>query len=812
MEINDNNYELSENTPLELASNVHGLLAVKKDGSAGAVGLEEIANEAGKKVGDAVKIVGNVLPTDATVNKTAKVFGGTAGKTLTFTGGSVLIKPNYESNLIFDAVTKLWSIQDEVEQRKGDNGSSLLEVWSATSPNYPYKINVQVRDSVGKTFVSLVGNNTFPLTDKTKWQVINDTIGEKEYGYSVQKQVYNILDKGSLKSKEAKLYFNSIRWGLLKVKDHQGYEFSQFKIDDANLMSDGVTPSDLTGASGDPMVYFPDAYIKYSTDGQNEDFMLSTVPFEGADKIDAFFISMDLAVATTTPTPNLRSDRSMFAYKALCKRISYPYVETNVETRPLFTAHQWRRIVRNKGIGFEIIDANKAWFIQNIYMLYYRTVGAAAGYGVWNLNSGTWTTYRNAKGYDGVPRLLASALQGNILDAKSTPSVIPDFDGADRDITIPRVFGINNLYGYSFKLVEGATIQFLSDNNDNKHSLLYTEDPELYGRTDDWDNLGYVDNISALIRSRSFKKGSSIPSEGNSSLTGVAIGGAIFLKQTETITEYTWDAFGNNNATGNANTPLLWSTNLPFNTNNLISVLFTYQQEKNVSNLNKSKIVFLADSITANANSYFDFVQRQLRCKYVLNYACGGATWTNTATTAINLDPNIGGLNKDNNIWNQINRLIDDVDNSRIEKPNVITIVCGVNDITNGRPYGDLDADFAVDLTTITPQQALTLGLSIRYNVNILLNKWPDVKVVCTTPLQPAIITDFTSYWIGVDLMKKAFNRLSVEFIDQAYEFGIIGEREAKVPKYYSDKLHLNLVGAKYVSKLFLEKFKAILR
>lgn len=171
MATNENNnkeFVLDQNTSLESAANVHGLLAVKKDGSGGAVGLEEIANEAGKKVGDAVKITGNVLPVDAKVNKTVTVFGGSAGKTLTFTGGSVVIKPNFQSNLIFDVATKIWSIQDEVKQLTGLNGKTS-ELFNATKES-GYSIGDQVFfNSAIWQATSAASTGQSPDTNPEKW-------------------------------------------------------------------------------------------------------------------------------------------------------------------------------------------------------------------------------------------------------------------------------------------------------------------------------------------------------------------------------------------------------------------------------------------------------------------------------------------------------------------------------------------------------------------------------------------------------------------------------------------------------------------
>src|SRR5690606_26964177 len=51
----------------------------------------------------------------------------------------------------------------------GTDGASLLKEWSDTSEEYPYRVNIAVRDSSGFIYISLVENNTYPLTDETKW-------------------------------------------------------------------------------------------------------------------------------------------------------------------------------------------------------------------------------------------------------------------------------------------------------------------------------------------------------------------------------------------------------------------------------------------------------------------------------------------------------------------------------------------------------------------------------------------------------------------------------------------------------------------
>lgn len=180
MEINDKNYELSEKTPLELASNVHGLLAVKKDGSAGAVGLEEVANEAGKKVGDAVKIVGNVLPTMGNVNKRYSVTVGAGGLTLTYNGVSFVLTPNCQVDMFWDALAETWEVE---KQTALPHNNLNAPDWSLGT----FAKNDIVTNS-GKQWVALENTSQEPKATSTQWKLVD----ESSKSFAVEKNSQNL--------------------------------------------------------------------------------------------------------------------------------------------------------------------------------------------------------------------------------------------------------------------------------------------------------------------------------------------------------------------------------------------------------------------------------------------------------------------------------------------------------------------------------------------------------------------------------------------------------------------------------------------
>lgn len=76
---------------------------------------------------------------------------------------------------------------------KGKDGQAFIDVWSTSSPSYPYQNSEVVRDVLGNVFISLKNDNSDVLTDKTSWLLLYD----REYLMSLKggggdSQTYNI--------------------------------------------------------------------------------------------------------------------------------------------------------------------------------------------------------------------------------------------------------------------------------------------------------------------------------------------------------------------------------------------------------------------------------------------------------------------------------------------------------------------------------------------------------------------------------------------------------------------------------------------
>lgn len=158
-------------------------------------------------------IATSAAPVALPVPEAEMKFGFLANGTYTQPNGPNLVYTDVQWGLtLFDGTRWIkkftLTIPKGQDGKDGVDGASLLEIWSTTSPNYPYKVNVQVRDSVGKTFVSLVANNTFALTDVTKWESvgiditstidINDSIkavsGKAVGDYAPRYKTYNLFN------------------------------------------------------------------------------------------------------------------------------------------------------------------------------------------------------------------------------------------------------------------------------------------------------------------------------------------------------------------------------------------------------------------------------------------------------------------------------------------------------------------------------------------------------------------------------------------------------------------------------------------
>lgn len=237
------------------------------------------------------------------------------------------------------------------------------------------------------------------------------------------------------------------------------------------------------------------------------------------------------------------------------------------------------------------------------------------------------------------------------------------------------------------------------------------------------------------------------------------------------------------------------------------------------------RIAILGDSITwlalATVNYNRGWVTHfrvLLKFAELRNYARSGATWSHTANTKYNITEYTESLSDDNVIYNQVNRLINDVDNNGVTAPDFIIILAGTNDAwyPQYRPDAVADtpasvmSDESVWLGVKTIGSLTSIPKAMRYVAEMIWDKFPDAQVVVTTPLQSTAFTTDRRESIA-DCIKGSAEYLSWAVIEQDKVCDISRIREHQGYYMTYDGTHTSEAGAKMVGEILASQLTALL-
>lgn len=197
------------------------------------------------------------------------------------------------------------------------------------------------------------------------------------------------------------------------------------------------------------------------------------------------------------------------------------------------------------------------------------------------------------------------------------------------------------------------------------------------------------------------------------------------------------------------------------------------------------------------------------------SYARSGATWTNTPATVRDLNDVTGSIGDQNVIYNQVNRLFAAADSGVQAPPHVIIVSCGTNDVwfLSKRPAAlDLSVEQAFAspepiIRTKQPAEVLTLAESVRFNLELLQERFPDARIVLLTPLQSTAI-DYRLIAQAGDMIEQAGKRMNAEIIRLDKDCGISSRTERQKKTYTYDGTHTNAAGAERVGRLVCERLR----
>ena len=237
------------------------------------------------------------------------------------------------------------------------------------------------------------------------------------------------------------------------------------------------------------------------------------------------------------------------------------------------------------------------------------------------------------------------------------------------------------------------------------------------------------------------------------------------------------------------------------------------------------RIAILGDSITwlalatVNYNrGWVTHFRELLKFAELRNYARSGATWAHTANTKYNITEYTESLSDDNVIYNQVNRLINDVDNNGVTAPDFIIILAGTNDAwyPQYRPDAVADtpasvmSDESVWLNVKTIGSLTSIPKAMRYVAEMIWNKFPNCQVVVTTPLQSTAFTTDRREAIA-DSIKGSADYLSWAVIEQDKVCDISRIREHQGYYMTYDGTHTSEAGAKMVGVILASQLTALL-
>ena len=207
-------------------------------------------------------------------------------------------------------------------------------------------------------------------------------------------------------------------------------------------------------------------------------------------------------------------------------------------------------------------------------------------------------------------------------------------------------------------------------------------------------------------------------------------------------------------------------------------------------------------------------IARSYKC-----YAIGGGRWAHTTLSVFDTTSNASNNAQNNVMTNQLARLLKDR-NEKGYYPDLITIMCGLNDAANGPSViGNLDSAMVYNLANVTPQQWFTDSKfklqpktvygSCRYVVETLIRNFPDSRIVIFTNQQ--CNNNSYNYLNALTLnnaLKNIANLYSLSIVDIFNESGITIQGGIVSPYLGADQLHPNEAGGKLLTAFVTKRLR----
>ena len=220
-------------------------------------------------------------------------------------------------------------------------------------------------------------------------------------------------------------------------------------------------------------------------------------------------------------------------------------------------------------------------------------------------------------------------------------------------------------------------------------------------------------------------------------------------------------------------------------------------------------IVLFGDSITDTKvnGEWVKQIINYAKFNSLTNYGRGYCTFTFKNDTVKNTT-NTGDTNTgDNVIWNQYNRMVEDINNRKIPSPDCIIILAGTNDAIQTKTIGEVDSVFNNSAQSTDVKTLTNLCASVRYVCELIMVNYPNTQIILATPLQMKDYNRTSQAILVRNAIISCANKMGIKTIDQTYESGIYAYAENVRPKFLSDGVHLTVEGGKKVAQFLAREF-----
>ena len=236
-------------------------------------------------------------------------------------------------------------------------------------------------------------------------------------------------------------------------------------------------------------------------------------------------------------------------------------------------------------------------------------------------------------------------------------------------------------------------------------------------------------------------------------------------------------------------------------------------------------VAILGDSNTwsggddcSKPNGWNTWFKKALEPASCWSYARSGATWTHTTETRQNTKEVTGLIGNDNVIYNQIRRMEEAVASGKRPSPNLIVIAAGTNDAWFPQHRPDVYEQTAEKAFTVARETLMqrpitelrTLAEVIRYDCELIWERFPQAQIVLLTPIQSTKVPVERITQVG-DIIEACAQKMCIGVIRMDREGCINAGRESQKLLYTRDGTHTNEAGARRNGRYIANRIRSLI-